>query len=525
MEKRALLAVVLSIAILIAYQYFFLPPMPPVNEENIAPGVAEKETDLIDQTATPVTPLALTPEAATPHIERKVTIETDLYTAVFTSRGGTIESIKLKKFYDKDGMPIVLKGGNLLPPLSLGADREFQFSKVNFALVRGRNIDLTVAATDTATLVFEYADKGYSIRRTYTFRNNSYGIDLRDEISGLNSYWITLGNDFGIHEVSNEFGVHTGPAILRDADKMEFTAQKVVQPKSFIERVKWIAQEDKYFFSAIVPKTQIEEAMVWQKEGYAVIAFKTGAGVNEYLIYAGPKERDRLKKYGFGLEHMVDFGFFSIVALPLFWVLRQFYSIFNNYGTAIIMLTILVRIPFIPLINKSQKSMKKLQDIQPKMAEIREKYKKTPKKMQHELMGLYKRQKVNPLGGCLPMLLQLPVFFALYKVLLIAIELRGAPFILWITDLSARDPIYILPIIMGATMVLQMKMTPSAMDPIQQKLMLLMPVVFTFLFLTFPSGLVLYWLVNNVLSIAQQFYVNKKLSKEKSAGAVAKVKR
>jgi YidC/Oxa1 family membrane protein insertase len=158
--------------------------------------------------------------------------------------------------------------------------------------------------------------------------------------------------------------------------------------------------------------------------------------------------------------------------------------------------------------------MKKLQAIQPKMNEIKEKYKKDPQKMQAEMMELYKKHKVNPMGGCLPMLLQIPVFFALYKVLLVSIELRGAPFILWITDLSAKDPSYILPIVMGITMLIQQKMTPSSMDPRQAKMMLFMPVIFTFMFLNFASGLVLYWLVNNILSIIQQFHINRKLSKQ-----------
>jgi len=160
--------------------------------------------------------------------------------------------------------------------------------------------------------------------------------------------------------------------------------------------------------------------------------------------------------------------------------------------------------------------MKKMQQLQPKLNEIKEKYKKDPQKMQRETMEMYKKYKVNPVGGCLPMLLQIPVFYALYKVLMIAIELRGAPFLLWITDLSAKDPYYILPIIMGITMVVQQKMTPSSLDPTQNKMMMLMPVVFTFLFLNFASGLVLYWLVNNILSIAQQFYTNKKISPQKT---------
>jgi YidC/Oxa1 family membrane protein insertase len=252
--------------------------------------------------------------------------------------------------------------------------------------------------------------------------------------------------------------------------------------------------------------------------------------VNKFLLYAGPKEYDRLKVLNVGLEHIIDFGFFSIIAMPLFWIMKLFYKITMNYGWAIIILTILIRIPFIPLMNKSQKSMKRMQEIQPKMAELREKYKKDPQRLQKEMMQLYKTHKVNPLGGCLPILLQIPVFFALYKILSIAIELRGAPFMLWINDLSAPDTLFghiptwfpliggfavgPLPILMGASMIIQQKMTPTTMDPTQNKLMMFMPVIFTFLFLNFASGLVLYWLMNNIFSIAQQIYVNRKLAKE-----------
>ncbi|MCI0469366.1 MAG: membrane protein insertase YidC, partial [Nitrospirae bacterium] len=352
---------------------------------------------------------------------------------------------------------------------------------------------------------------GYSIRRTYTFYKDDYRIDLKDEVSG-GAYWITLGKDFGIYEKDDS--VHFGPVVLKDTDRLEFDANKLKETKEFKEGVKWIAQEDKYFFSALIPTGKVDNVKVWSREGNTVAALRMGTGDNNYIIYAGPKEFDRLKGLGVGLEHVIDFGFFSILAMPLFWLLKIFYNALPNYGAAIILLTIITRIPFIPLVNKGQKSMKKLQDIQPKMAEIREKYKSDPQRVQKEMMELYKKHKVNPVGGCLPMLLQIPVFFALYKVLLIAIELRGAPFMLWITDLSMKDPYYILPIVMGATMVIQQKMTPSTMDPNQQKMMMLMPVIFTFMCLSFPSGLVLYWLVNNIFGIIQQFYANAKLKKQ-----------
>jgi YidC/Oxa1 family membrane protein insertase len=263
-----------------------------------------------------------------------------------------------------------------------------------------------------------------------------------------------------------------------------------------------------------------------------VVAFRAKSGANSFHLYAGPKEHDTLAAFNIGLEHVIDFGFFSIIARPLFWVLKFFYSFLGNYGWAIVLITIVTRIPFIPLLNKSQKSMKKMQEIQPLMNDIKEKYKKDSQRMQKEMMELYKKHKVSPLGGCLPMLLQIPVFFALYQVLLRAIELRGAPFMLWITDLSAPDtlighiPAMIpliggfalgpLPLLMGATMFIQQKMTPSSMDPTQAKMMLAMPIIFTFMFLNFASGLVLYWLVNNILGIIQQYFVNRSLAQEQA---------
>lgn len=498
MDKRMLLAIVLSLIILIGYQYFFMKPTPVPSQKPLE----EVKREEVKVVIPPIQKI----EAA----ETEIRIENSLYNALFTSKGGTIKNIELKKYKDKKGNPIILKADSTLPPFSIGSSEDFQFSNIIYA-TKGKDIKLS-PEVNKASLIFEYSSNDVSIRRTYTFYYDDYRIDLNDEIIGLNSYWLTLGKDFGIYEKDNSF--HFGPVVLKDAERLEFVAKKLSESKIFKEGIRWIAQEDKYFFSAISPKNSIEELKVWAKNGDALTAIKFSAGSNNYFIYAGPKEYDRLKKYGLGLEHIVDFGFFSILARPLFWLLKQFYALIPNYGVAIIILTILVRIPFIPLVNKGQKSMKKLQDIQPKMAEIREKFKNDPQRMQRELMELYKKHKVNPMGGCLPILLQIPVFFALYKVLMIAIELRGAPFMLWIKDLSSKDPYYILPIVMGATMVIQQKMTPSTMEPTQQKIMMIMPVVFTFMFLTFPSGLVLYWLVNNILSIAQQWYVNKQLQKK-----------
>jgi len=401
----------------------------------------------------------------------------------------------------------------VVPAMGPGSTTDFDLSRVTFRVSGG---DLRLDDSNkSGSVVFEYNADGRSMRRTYTFYADTYKVDLTDEVTGFPDYWITLGSDFGIFDNDSKYA-HVGPVLLQGTDLDELKPKKLQAPQTFKENLKWIAQEDKYFCAGLVPLTKVEEARAWTDKGSPIIAFKGQPSVNKFFFYAGPKEHDRLVKLDHGFEYIIDYGFFSIIARPLFWILKFFHSFLGNYGWAIILLTISVRIPFIPLVSRGQKSMKRLQELQPKMTEIREKYKKDPQKMQKEMTDLYKKHKVNPVGGCLPMVLQIPVFFALYKVLLISIELRGAPFLLWIVDLSAKDPYYILPVVMGITMVVQQKMTPSTMDPKQAKLMMLMPVVFTFMFLNFASGLVLYWLVNNLLSIGQQVVINRRLAKQQA---------
>ncbi|MEK7268166.1 MAG: YidC/Oxa1 family insertase periplasmic-domain containing protein, partial [Nitrospirota bacterium] len=239
-------------------------------------------------------------------------------------------------------------------------------------------------------------------------------------------------------------------------------------------------------------------------------------------LYAGPKEFNTLKSLNVGLEDTIDFGWFiygswdivKAVAKPLFYVLRFLYDYTHNYGLAIILLTVGIKLLFVPLQYKSYKSMKDMQVVQPKVVALQAKCKDDRERLNRELIKLYRDHKVNPVGGCLPMLLQMPVFVALFNILYMTIDLRQAPFVLWITDLSVQDPYYVLPVIMGASMVLQQKIMPTTMDPTQAKIMLLLPAFLTLLFLTFPSGLVLYWLTNNVLTIAQQFITDRYIFKK-----------
>jgi YidC/Oxa1 family membrane protein insertase len=300
---------------------------------------------------------------------------------------------------------------------------------------------------------------------------------------------------------------------------------KLKEGKTF-NAVNWAGLDEGYFLLAMAPKegSQASVSVAEPVAAFLTATLKTPQTLppgqqlkSDYTFYFGPKDLSDLQKANLGLEQVVDFGWFHIMAMPLLYLLKFIDRIFHNYGWSLVLLTILTRLIFWWPNHKSYKSMKEMQKLQPKVAKIREKHKDDREAMNKELMALYRTFKVNPMGSCLPMVLQLPVFIALYNILSYAIELRHAAFIptlpftdiVWLADLSAKDPLLITPIIMGATMFIQQRMTPSPGDPAQAKMMMFLPIIFTFLFLSFASGLVIYWLVNNVLAIVQQYFTNK----------------
>jgi YidC/Oxa1 family membrane protein insertase len=530
MDKRTILAIAIAFAIIFAYQVIFskfYKPEPQKGQKQAQ--VQEKEKPSVPvEVAEPALTDTVEPEHV-PFEATDIRVETELYSSIFTTQGATIKHYALQTYKDKEGNDVVLlKTPGMLPPLSIGNNDTFNLSQAKFDVsTSSGEKDLVLDKNkNKGSLVFVHESPGALVKRTLTFYNDDYKIDIKDELSGFHDYWITLGTDFGIYD-SKGLYTHVGPVLLQHSDRIEPDAEDA---ESYTEGVRWIAQEDKYFVSALVPTSSFKEARAWEMDNSAIIALRGNPSINSFILYAGPKQQETLEKLNVGLEHIIDFGFFSIIARPILWLLNFFYKIVGNYGWAIIIVTIILRIPFIPLFEKSQKSMKKLQEMQPKMAELKEKYKKDPQKMNKEVMELYRKYKVNPVSGCLPLLLQLPIFFALYRILLSTIELRGAPFILWIKDLSAPDALFghipsvvpliggfavgPLPIVMGISMYVQQKMTPTTADPRQAKLFMLMPVVLTFVFLNFASGLVLYWFVSNLLSIVQQFYTNRKVAKE-----------
>jgi YidC/Oxa1 family membrane protein insertase len=321
----------------------------------------------------------------------------------------------------------------------------------------------------------------------------------------------------------------TGPAVFTDAEKfqkVEF-ADILKNKAKFAQKADngWLAMVQHYFVSAWLPKAGTPREFYMRKVGEdlysAGVILPIGAdGSSTMSLYAGPQEQDKLENIAPGFDLVVDYGWLTVIAAPLFWVLGAIHKLVGNWGWAIIGLTMLLKLAFFPLSAASYKSMAKMRVLTPKLMKLKEAYGDDKQRLNQEMMALYKREKVNPLGGCLPVLVQIPVFIALYWVLLGTVEMRAAPWILWITDLSAPDtlfgtlplinlPVGPLPLLMGVTMFIQTKLNPTPPDPIQAKVMLWMPIIFTFMFLAFPAGLVLYWTVNNILSIAQQWQITR----------------
>ena len=372
---------------------------------------------------------------------------------------------------------------------------------------------------------------GGKVVKTYVFKRGSYLVDIEHRIvnaplpGGAHAYFQLTRDDKALEGSGGMGGTSTftGAAFYTDQDKF-----KKVEFKEFNEKSKhptkadngWVAMVQHYFFTAWLPGNGDREYFS-RKLGSDLFAAGIVMPFTDTLtvpLYAGPQEQDKLAKIAPGLDLVVDYGWLTMIAAPLFWVLEWLHKLVGNWGWAIILLTVLIKAAFFPLSAASYKSMAKMRVLTPKLQKLKEAYADDRQRMNMEMMELYKKEKVNPLGGCLPIMVQIPVFIALYWVLLGTVEMRGAPWLGWITDLSIKDPFYVLPLIMGVTMFVQTKLNPTPPDPMQAKIMLWMPIIFTGMFLFFPAGLVLYWTVNNVLSIAQQWQVNRMIE---SAGLKA----
>ena len=548
MDKKTVLAIVLSLVVIVVYQIFFMKP--PVKQPQQAKE-AQQTTGAVDEKIKPapapavpaqgvppaasvVSPKAsLVAEKAAEVPEKKITVDTPLYTAVFTNKGGGLASFRLKGYRkavakDSDSIELVKVHEGMPAPLS------FTFPGSSLDLPLASAFEASVSALDLAKepdkrqLIFSQTFPGrLKIEKTYVFHPDRFAFDLEVRAVNLSQEPLSQSAALTWHEyvdpnAETDSYTHEGPVVYVKKDVERPEVKKMEAQATLGPDVAWGGFETKYFIAAMVPQNPSLSSILLEKDGTrnmvsvgmrgAKTVIPPGqAGVFQYTLFLGPKDYSLLKALGVQLEEAIDFGsWMKWLAMPLLLVLKFFNQYIGNYGLSIILLTIIIKIIFWPLGNKSYASMKEMQKLQPKMQALREKYKDDKQRLSQETMAMYKAHKINPLGGCLPMVIQIPVFFGLYKTLLYAIELRHSPFFGWIQDLSDKDPYYLTPIIMGGTTFLQQKMTPMGGDPMQQKIMLWMPVIFTFLFLNFPAGLVIYWLFNNIISIGQQYYINKR---------------
>lgn len=553
---RAFLAIIISFVILLGYQYFFVgfdQPAPvkqtaqPQQAEQ-APAALPAEAAKPALVAKPAADTALPP----PVYDRQpknVTIDTDLYTAILSEDGGTIKSFVLKMHKetnkkDSPGMQLVKTDASQGFPLQFSWGTAVT-PQVLYSSDK-QNVTLSPDKTKAELRLVGQAANGLTVERVYGFSNESYLIDLSVKVKnsaesllqGSPQLQLVNARFEGVASPADNF-LFGGPAAYINGSLQEIKADDFKEgPKTLQGTIDWAGFEGNYFLCGMVPLDGAGTSFVAQGTDNLARTQLVGSldtlqpGTEKeykYHVYYGPKKLEMLKTIGFNLDRAVNFGWFDVIAKPTLWLLNLLYDYCRNYGIAIILVTVLFKAAFWPISQKGMKSMKNMQKLQPKMVKIKEKYKNDPTRMNQEVMNLYKTYKVNPLGGCLPMVLQIPVFFALYKVLLQSIELRHAPFMLWISDLSAPDRLWlgfdipylgglpVLTLLMGASMFFQQKLSPTTADPTQAKIMQFLPVIFTFMFLNFASGLVLYWFINNLLSILQQVLINRETKKPEAA--------
>jgi len=548
-QARILIAIVLSFLVFLLWQIFFSPAPPviePIREEEIVhrppspDAQGQWRAPFSDSGSEESVPRA--PEAEPVAAPRSMTVETPLYSLVVSSKGAVFTSLLLKGYTERVGKDAPLKQMVAVNEGVYPVHTGFAGGTVKGADTAVYQMDLAaerlIVNNEPRRLLLSWTSpEGVRVEKRFTFRPNSYVIDL--------SLTIRNGSGTALHDalsviITGKVGMESGygfegPAALIGDSVEEIEPAKISKKNLLKGQIRWVGVQDRYFLAALIPEAEGDSSLALTMQGPEIVLARhegptfsldgQGSAVFEYHLFFGPKSGAVLKGAGMELQRALNFGFFDLIAKPCLWLMNLMHEYIPNYGVAIILLTLLVKLLFWPLGNKSYKSMAAMKKLQPMMQEIRERYKDDKKKMNQEIFALYKVYKVNPMSGCLPMLLQVPVFFALYRMLYGAIELRHAPFLGWINDLSAPDRLFsfpfsvpfmhppygipVLTVIMGVTMFIQQKMSPPPGDPTQAKIMLALPIIFTVIFINFPSGLVLYWLVNNVVSIAQQHYISR----------------
>jgi len=552
-QKRLFLAVVLSIAVLLGYQYFFAPQ--PDNQNQNAPSqtMDSSEPDSAKVSDfTPKTVPAPAPAAQTDLRDfRTITLSTPYYTIAVSEHKAAVTSLTLNDYRETndEGSPAKQLVTEELADLTGGI---FSIDTAKGG-IRGLGDAVFSSDADSTDLSLNQGEKsitfswtnpdGITVKKVLTFRADSYLIHCDIIVQNGSAMPIKDGISICVPGYFNEEVkkrsrfAYEGPVAYLDNKFTTIKPKDIEDKDTYSGIVGWAGYTGRYFLTAVMPDTP-EDATLKLTVANDVVTNRLVTQIprldpekqhqQSFTLYMGPKSHKMLSQYDNLLKKSINFGFFDIIAKPLLIAMNFIHDIIPNYGVAIILLTILIKLIFWPLGTKSYKSMNEMKKVQPLMMEIREKYKDDKQRMNQETMALYKTYKVNPASGCLPLLVQMPIFFALYRMLYMAIELRHAPFVGWITDLSGPDRLFhfnfaipfmdapcgipVLTLFMGASFLLQQKMTPTAGDPMQAKMMMLMPIFMTVLFINFPAGLVLYMFVNNIISMSQQYYTQKILA-------------
>ena len=547
--KRTVLLVVFSLSLLMLWENWnrYSNPPQPASAEAASPTTTATKDVAVPQVTAPAP--AAVPGAELPATGPSsgsgqiISLSTDLLKLEINTLGGDITRVELLQHQDDkaSGRPVVLLQKNdhltyVAQSGLIGGD----FPNHRSAFV-ARDGVRDLGSGDTLQLVLDSEQGGVRVTKTYTLKRGEYDIGIQHSVENRGPTAITpslyaqlVRDDSKLGGDSYFYTTFTGPAIYTDAEKYRKVSfediEKGKNPVAARTPDGWVAMVQHYFVAAFAPLSKGDHELFTRKVGprlYAVGAIMpvgqiapNASATHEGKFYAGPQESVMLDKFATDFDLVKDYGWLTLIAKPIFWLMTQLHALLGNWGWTIIFLTILIKLAFFPLSAASYRSMAKMKLVTPKMTAIRERHQGDPQKMNAAMMELYKTEKINPLGGCLPIVVQIPVFIALYWVLLASVEMRHAPWLGWIHDLSAPDtlfgtlpgldmPIGLLPIIMAVSMYVQTKLNPTPPDPIQAKVMMIMPLVFSFMFFYFPSGLVLYWVVNNILSIAQQWVITK----------------
>ncbi len=539
--QRLILFVVFSFSLLMLWENWQKHDQPPATvsttTQTAATSVAPVPT--LDQQHAALAPAAVAQGLVN---GARAVVTTDVVRAEIDANGGDLRSLALTRYQDAvdkkktfqlleqtPGHEYVAQSGLIGAGLPTHKTL-FQLTPGNYTLAQGQNqLQVPLTWTDPIT--------GVQVTKTYTFHRDSYEIDVGYQIANpgklaipVYAYFQLLRDGKAPEGESHFIHTYTGPALYTEQSKFKKVDFKQIDKGEHdyprYANDGWIGMVQHHFVSAWLPKNGPKREFYTKPAGDGLYSagvimpegnVQPGASLSfSTPLYAGPQIQKTLTALAPGLDYVVDYGWLTPIAAPIFWTLQKIHQYVGNWGWSIVILTILIKLMFFPLSAKSYKSMAQMRGLAPRLQRLKEQYGDDRQKLHQAMMDLYKTEKINPLGGCLPVVVQIPVFIALYWTLLGSVEMRQAPFVLWIHDLSAPDPYYVLPIIMGITMLIQTRLNPTPPDPIQAKVMMIMPVAFSIFFFFFPAGLVLYWLVNNLISITQQWYITRRVEAAKN---------